>query len=263
LSNPYPPFEPQPPQPPTYRRPGGGPAHAAWQPIQPGYGYPQFRNPAKPIRGLGTATQVLLVVQTLAALGLLIPVLHERDLVDRVRSGSGTVTLHEAQQADNTLSALSGAVTLLYLATGIVWIIWFYRARRNVEAWDASYQRHGPGWAIGGWICPVVSLWFPYVIAKDILDDTEETDPHRARQPRSRPLLLAWWLSFVALALIPFVERAQHPSTLDQLSTYTDIVIAGIVIRIVAACLAFGVVRQITNAQAARMAVPPPTPQWT
>ncbi|HKC28261.1 MAG TPA: DUF4328 domain-containing protein [Jatrophihabitans sp.] len=262
MSDPYAPFEPHPP---TYPHPGG-PAHAGWQqPMQPSGTYPQLQEQARPIRGLGVATQVLLVIETLAALGLLIPVLHEQDLVNRVRSGSGTVSLHEAQQADNTLNALSGAVTLLFLATGIIWVIWFYRARRNVEAWGRPFfQRHGRGWAIGGWFCPLVNLWFPYMIAKDILDDTERADPYRPGERRSRPMLLVWWLSYLALSVMGFVERAaQHPHTLDQLSTYTHVVIAAVVIRIVAGCLAFGVVRQITNAQSTRMAVPPPMAQWS
>lgn len=257
----YPPYEPPPP---TY--PSGGPAHAGWQPAPTGYGYgPGYPTPSLPTRsvtGLGIATQILLIVQTLAALGLLIPLFHERNIIDRVRNGDG-VTLSEAQHADNTLNAVNGIVLVLYLATGIVWIIWFYRARKNVDAWGARQVRFGPGWAIGGWICPIVNFWFPYLIAKDVLADSERPADDAGWQRRGSPLLIAWWIGYVALLVIGFVDRAQDPNTLDELTTYTNLIIAAIAIRVVTAVLAILVVRRITAAQTARMATPPAAPWGT
>jgi hypothetical protein len=231
----------------------------------PGYGYagyPQPEEPTRSVTGLGIATQVLLVVQMLAAFGLLFPVLHERDLIHRVQSG-GTITLEEAQRADDRVGAMSSIVLVLYLITGIVWIIWFYRARKNADAFGSVFQRFGAGWAIGGWFCPIVNLWFPYVIAKDILDDTER-DPNAGWPQRPfRPLLLLWWLAYVALFVMGFVESAASDSkTPDGLHHYTNVVIAATIARLVAAALALVVVRQITAAQTKRINTPSATPAW-
>jgi len=55
---------------------------------------------------------------------------------------------------------------LLFFVPQIVMIVWLYQvasvARRlNIPA------RHSPGWAIGGFLVPIVNFWFPYQVARD------------------------------------------------------------------------------------------------
>lgn len=222
----------------------------------PGYGYGGYPGPvdqARPLRGLGIATQVLLIVQLVVTLGLLIPVLHERDLINRIKSDVGSVTLHEAQRADDTVTAVAGLVTVLYLVTGVLWVIWLYRARSNVEAWSPVHQRFGLGWSVGGWVCPVVNFWFPYVITRDVLDDTERAPQDRGWDRPTRPLLIVWWLSFVALLVLGLIEKVMDPHTLDELSSYNNVQIALIAVRIVSGVLALAVLQQLTVAQTRRI----------
>jgi hypothetical protein len=232
--------------PPIYPQPG----YRAYPPS--GYGgYPHPGLPTKSLRGLAIATQILLAIQLLAAIALLFPVLHERNLIQRIKSDPRSVTLAEAARADNTVNALNGLVLVLYIATGVVWIIWFYRARTNTDAWPSDYQRRRAGWAIGGWFCPIVNFWFPYMMAKDILDDTE-ADVNRGRA--TRPLVVIWWLGFLALLVGALVQRGRGDAqTIDDFTGDATLNIVSVVIRILAIVPAFYVVRQITNAQSARI----------
>jgi Domain of unknown function (DUF4328) len=43
-------------------------------------------------------------------------------------------------------------------------------------------QRRSRGWAIGGWFCPAVNLWFPYQIATDVLYEAETAGAVRPGQ---------------------------------------------------------------------------------
>jgi hypothetical protein len=248
---------------PTYPGGGGrGPSHASWSPARTSWGeqpyaayggYPQPSAPPKSVTGLGIATQVMLALQLLASVALLFPTVHQHTLINRIRNDSGSVTLSEAQRADDRVSALSGVVLVLYLATGVVWVIWFYRTRRNVEAWSPVFQRRTTGWAIGAWVCPIVNLWFPYMIVKDVFDDTERPVQGAYLARRSRPLLVVWWTSFVALFVVAIVERGVgDPKSLDDLTLYTNTEIVAVVVRIVSAVLAIVVVRQLTTAQTNR-----------
>jgi hypothetical protein len=215
-------------------------------------GYPSPRAQTKPVAGLGIATQVMLAIQLLATVALLFPVLHQRDLIDRLKSDPTSVGLAEATRADDRVVAVSAIVSLLYFATGVVWIIWFHRARKNVEAWLPVFQRRSPGWAIGGWVCPIVNLWFPFMIAKDILDDTERRTENSRR---SRPMLLIWWLGYLALFVLELVQRrASGGDTLDDITSYSNTTMVLIVTQVVAAVFAIVVVRQITAAQETRRA---------
>lgn len=251
---------------PTFPQPRRTPAHAPWSPAPAPsgpygyYGYPAPTPYTRSITGLGVATQILLAVQFAATIGLLFPVLHQRNLIDKIRSDPASVTLSQAQDADHAVSAVALVVLLLYIATGVVWIIWFHRARTNVESWGARFQRRSAGWAIGAWFCPIVNLWFPYQIARDVLDDTEGKPNDYAIRSGARPLLLIWWLSFVALDLMYLVDRiVGNTTTVSGIEKQNSVTIAGIVVRVVSAVLAIFVVRLITTAQR-RRAQPAATP---
>jgi hypothetical protein len=75
---------------------------------------------------------------------------------------------------------------LLWLLVIPVFLVWFYRARKNADG-RGQDQRWGPGWAIGAWVTPIVWLWFPYQIMADIW---------RANLPAGRRANRAWLLGF-------------------------------------------------------------------
>jgi Domain of unknown function (DUF4328) len=79
----------------------------------------------------------------------------------------------------------SGLATLALLAGWITGSLWLFRARRNAELLSpgARFVR-SPGWAWGGWVCPIVSLWFPFQVVRDT---------HRAVASYFSPALIGWW----------------------------------------------------------------------
>jgi hypothetical protein len=79
-------------------------------------------------------------------------------------------------------SVLAG---LSLVAGWIFGSLWLFRARRNAELLSpgALFVRSS-GWAWGGWICPVVSLWFPFQVVRDT---------HRAVAREFGTALIGWW----------------------------------------------------------------------
>ncbi len=99
----------------------------------------------------------------------------------------------------------------LFLGTGIAFIIWLYRARENTEIFKpqfaGSYQggynsgsgahRHGKGWAVGGWFCPIVQFWYPLQVVQDVVSASEpSSEPGAAKSGQIKALLSAWWASW-------------------------------------------------------------------
>ncbi|KJL45260.1 hypothetical protein RS82_00287 [Microbacterium trichothecenolyticum] len=68
----------------------------------------------------------------------------------------------------NSYDQASVAVTILsaasLFATAVVWVIWQYRAAKQV----AGLTRRSPGWHVGSWFVPVVSAWFPFQNITDL-----------------------------------------------------------------------------------------------
>jgi hypothetical protein len=87
-------------------------------------------------------------------------------------------------------------------ATGILFLIWFRRAKINAEHFD-SQRRYGRGWAFWGWIVPVVNFWIPFQIMDDLL---------RASRPswssaRKTWLPMAWWISWTLFASLYLLQQ--------------------------------------------------------
>ncbi len=150
------------------------------------------------------------------------------------------------------IAALSQGVTLL--ATGVVFIIWFHRTRRNAEVFDPSVQRMGPGWAVGGWFVPVANFWFPYRVASGVWEASAQTRPDGGRRTVPRTPLNLWWGAWVASLLFTRVtermwERAEDPEGIVRAA---GLVAAADAVDIVAAVLAILYVRAVTGMQVER-----------
>jgi hypothetical protein len=206
---------------------------------------------SRSVRGLGRALETLLGLYLLANIALIFPVQHEITLLNRLTTDPASVSIDEAQRADDTVRALALLLLGFYLAVIVVWLVWFFRMRVNVEAWRPEFQRRGRGWAIGAWFCPIVNYWFPYQIARDVLDDTEQ-DVNGGMIRPSRPLLLIWWLGFVVMSIMDLVTARYPDDTLDELRRGEYLQLADIVVTVLAAALAIAVVRTMTGAQTAR-----------
>jgi hypothetical protein len=118
------------------------------------------------------------------------------DLLQRWEDGVA-VTDDELAFSDSRLVAIGAAQLVAYLMCAVVFIFWFHRAYRNVEAVAGPFGRnHGTGWAIGGWFVPILSLWRPKQIANDIW---RASAPEGASERQREPgwLLRLWWIGFV------------------------------------------------------------------
>jgi heme/copper-type cytochrome/quinol oxidase subunit 2 len=104
-------------------------------------------------------------------------------------------------RARDGLDAVEWSLAVYYVATGLALAglvagfvtgsLWLYRARRNADALEPQ-GRHArrAGWAWGGWVTPVVALWFPFQVVRDV---------RRALSPRESAALIGfWWTLFLA-----------------------------------------------------------------
>lgn len=68
---------------------------------------------------------------------------------------------------DNVGLALILLQVGLLLVAGVLMIIWLYRAHAS-DRMNAAWLQHGSGWAIGGWFVPILNLWRPYQMVRDV-----------------------------------------------------------------------------------------------
>ncbi|MFF5450394.1 DUF4328 domain-containing protein [Streptomyces sp. NPDC012950] len=141
----------------------------------------------------------------------------------------------------------------LYVATGIVFIVWFHRLRKNAEVWAGDLQGRKPGWAIGGWFIPIANLWIPRGIAADIWR-ASRWQPYAADGARELTLLNAWWTFWVADMVVGRIgdQLYKGAETAEAYTAAASWSLMGYVLDIAAAVLAILFVRRLTSMQHAK-----------
>ena len=197
---------------------------------------------AKDLTALGVLAFVTAAIATVSTcvVALVLP------RAARVRAGRG-------------LDAVDWSLGVYYAATALALIglvagfvtgsMWLHRARKNAEALapDGRHSRRA-GWAWGGWVTPLVALWFPFQVVRDV---------RRALSPMETSALIGfWWALFLAseigvrssLSLQgDALVRLENAATARQMSVMTAAVM-------VAALAGWGqVMRAITIEQHERM----------
>ncbi|MGX1762395.1 DUF4328 domain-containing protein, partial [Streptomyces lydicus] len=157
----------------------------------------------------------------------------------------GSVTSREIDEAD-ALYGASGIVQLAAtIATAVVFVAWFHRTRVNAEVFAPEYHARKRGWAIWGWIVPVVNLWFPRQIATDIWNASADD------KSRSTALLNWWWGLWIANLIVGRLAGRRYSGSggPEEIKGAIAGLMASDVFNILAAVLAIFFVRRLTRMQ--------------
>ncbi|MPY62658.1 DUF4328 domain-containing protein [Streptomyces spongiae] len=165
-------------------------AAAGVAPVAPPHGQGAWlRSPV----GLGRAVAVLLGAVIAADLLAIWADLAMYDVVGDIVDGDSSAAVQDrAEKADSLFAAAGLVQTAALLSAAVVFLVWFHRVRVNAEVFDPFGHRKKRGWAVGGWLVPIVNLWFPRRIALDIWDASSPWNT-----PRSHGLVNGWWAAWV------------------------------------------------------------------
>ncbi|WP_143658133.1 DUF4328 domain-containing protein [Embleya scabrispora] len=210
----------------------------------------------------------MLGISALVSAFAVVTLIYRAGLWDDIAHGRRPI--REPNEFNDTLALFWRPYGFAQLALMGVFLVWFYRARRNIDTYPGQERRTlSSGWAIGGWFCPVVNLWFPPRITLDVWRASDPRAHHGGRIPRAGLVLVwGWWITFVATTTIALGVRYFGPDDDPEISSLlvdavadaegartVSLVRAGIfVVQIVAAGLVIAVIAHITTLQNKREA---------
>lgn len=113
-------------------------------------------------------------------------------LLQRVERGE-FISLVDAESNDNRQANIGIIYLVGYIATAIAFLFWQYRVSSNLRALDVENQRFSPGCGVVLWFIPIMNLFRPYQVMKEIW---AESYPSKAYDIVS-PLLGPWWAIFL------------------------------------------------------------------
>lgn len=170
------------------------------------------------------------------------------------RPGDSDIALpaDTVDRADTLVTiALVGSTVVLVLVA-LAWLAWQYRlavllraAGGRAPAPDATWRTE-PRTGVLVWLVPVANLVAPLVVVDRLA---------RVAGQRIAPLVAAWWVSWIASAVLTALGTGDPEALADQ-RLPDGLAVAGDVLTVVAAVLAIRIVSRLTDATLAL--APPP-----
>jgi hypothetical protein len=162
-----------------------------------------------------------------------------------------------------------------WVAAGVVFLIWVYRAHNNLSSLKVRGLEFTPGWAVGLWFIPLVNLFKPFAVMREIWhgSDPENDDNNKnTRALKGTPEILGfWWGLLLAAGFTGRIANAMAGTgTIEENRLYPAALVLSELIRFGALVLIILIVKEITRRQDARYqkladlkGVVPPPPSFT
>ena len=124
-----------------------------------------------------------------------------------------------AAQAADTEASIAAAWdmhAMVLLALGVLFIVWAWRATKNLQRFGETPKRK-PGWAIGGWFIPIGNLWIPYQTIRDAWTKL----PESVKGDRPTGLVWLWaWVLWIGAGVSAAALARYHPETGVEVGRY-------------------------------------------
>lgn len=169
------------------------------------------------------------------------------------------------------------ATLFVFIALVVAFCVWLHRAVKNLAALGNPKAKieHTPGWAVGSFFVPIANLFLPYKAVREVWVKSDpsirdEADLFYTTTSSAPPLLLGWWLTWVATNILDNVSWRLSARANGIESFIRGVDVVSDLVGIVSAVLAIMVVRGIDRRQAERARhvtyvphTPPPPPIFT
>lgn len=179
-------------------------------------------------------------------------------ILEQVQSGQLSAQTAGTNAPSLTLDVVLGVLGLtefgVFLATGILFLVWFCRAYRNLPALGARDLMATPGWAVGWFFVPIACLFRPFQVATEIWKASDPAVPGTDKSSRDAmptwSILGLWWFAWLISEVMDRVsmQATIHPD-MSNAAMASQILAISSVLNMVAAVFALLVVRSITQRQ--------------
>ncbi|MBN2081546.1 DUF4328 domain-containing protein [bacterium] len=115
-----------------------------------------------------------------------------------------------------TIVAVALALVLAVIGGSVFFYIWLWRSVYNLRKLGAPFMSFTPGWAVGWWFVPLINLWRPYEILRELFHyssaHTRGAVPETGSYENAPPYLLHLWIAFLVIAKLPRLWMAFYGS---------------------------------------------------
>ncbi|MDD5149340.1 MAG: DUF4328 domain-containing protein [Flavobacterium sp.] len=146
------------------------------------------------------------------------------DLLQTAANG-GKISAEDITSNDNREQAIGIIQIIVFAVSAITFIQWFRRAYFNLHL-RVNHLSHSEGWAAGCWFVPIINLFRPYQIMKELFQETHlflKRNDIFTNEHFSTSSLSLWWTFWIIDRFFgQFVFKySMKAETIDELTTST------------------------------------------
>ena len=161
------------------------------------------------------------------------------------------ITLFAINANDSREQFIAILYIIVYLISGITFIQWFRRAYYNLHL-RVDHLSHSEGWAAGSWFVPIMSLFRPFQIMKEIYEETKNLLLNKGliQSGQLKTTLLGWWWGIFILNNVvgQIVYRTSiNDKTAEEIITSTNVSIVSNLIGILLAIITVKVIKDYSD----------------
>ena len=175
----------------------------------------------------------------------------EFELLERIRDGE-IISEQEANANDLRQGVIGIFQSGFYIASIILFLNWFRRAYGNLHRTRIKQLEYSETMAVWSFVIPIISLYRPYKIAKEIVVETrkklnELTSDYKSQTNLS--IIGVWWALFLITNYIGqfSLKSVFKDDTIDQLITSTQAYMVSDFMDIPAAIVTLLMIKQISR----------------
>lgn len=172
------------------------------------------------------------------------------DLLQRAMSGE-EVTYEAALANDSRERTIAIFYLVAYILSAITFIQWFRRAYYNLHQ-KSSTLEHSEGWAAGSWFVPIINLFRPFQIMREMFKETRfllQMQQFGSNDSPSSKHLGLWWTLWIVNNLLSQViyRLAKNSESIDQLNNLTIASMVSHLIGIYLAVITVGIIKEYSR----------------
>lgn len=143
---------------------------------------------------------------------------------------------------------------LVYIISGILFLVLMYRTARQAKAFSVPYTYCSPGMVVGYWFIPFINMIKPYRIMQELFRAVSLSIGRPDKNIRkNNALITVWWCMFLFGGLVSTaVSRMgpDHPKTLKDVANLELHLGVSAVLSVVTAMLFFMVLKRMRDLHA-------------
>ncbi len=188
----------------------------------------------RPNKQRALVAMTLIWVVLLVEIALIIVNVFQYNLIKDAINGT-IFFIKEATANDIRVKTVAVIYLVVYIISGITFICWFRRAYYNLGQ-KVNHLSTTDGWAAGSWFVPIVSLYQPFQMMKELYEETKEIlmgKKESLMQPElSTGILSVWWTLWIVNGILSQIIRyySKGAETMQELLTSTTLhLISGLI----------------------------------